>query len=62
MEDSHYIQSIELFANDNSLGKITLNPKDNKFAEAEYQVPYTAGVKLKAVIYCNVHGKWESER
>jgi desulfoferrodoxin-like iron-binding protein len=62
MEADHYIQSIELFANDQSIGKVDLNPKDNKLAEAEFQIALSAGMKLKAVIYCNVHGKWEVEQ
>jgi superoxide reductase len=62
MDASHYIQSIELFGNDKSLGKVELNPKDNPNPEAEFQVPLQAGLTLKAVIYCNVHGKWESTR
>lgn len=62
MTKEHYIESIELFANDKSLGKVTLDPKSNTEASAEFQVPLAKGMKLKAVEYCNIHGKWESER
>lgn len=62
MEDTHYIQSIELFANDQSIGKKELNPKGNKISEADFQISLAAGMKLKAVIYCNMHGKWEVEQ
>jgi superoxide reductase len=62
MDDAHYIQSIELFGNGQSFGKIELNLKDNPNPEATFQVPLSSGLKLKAVIYCNVHGKWESTR
>lgn len=61
MEDSHYIQSIELSANDQPVGKVELSPKTHKTPEADFQVSLSAGMKLKAIIYCNVHGKWESE-
>ncbi|MBN2016283.1 hypothetical protein JW766_05645 [Candidatus Dojkabacteria bacterium] len=62
MEDSHYIQSIELLANEQSIGKQELTPKDNPVPEAEFQVALAAGMTLKAVVYCNVHGKWEATR
>lgn len=62
MEEAHYIQSIELLANDKSIGKVALNPKDNPVPEADFQVALAAGMQLKAVAYCNVHGKWESVR
>lgn len=61
MEETHFIQSIELFSNDQSIGKVDLNPKDNKLPEADFQVSLMAGMKLKAVIYCNMHGKWEED-
>jgi superoxide reductase len=62
MEEAHYIQSIELFANEKSVGRVDLSPKANTVAEAEFQVNINNGMKLKAVIVCNVHGKWETLR
>lgn len=60
METPHHIQSIELFAGNNSLGKVELDPSKNSSAEADFQVALNSGMQLKAVAYCNVHGKWES--
>jgi len=62
MVKDHYIQSIELFSNDKSIGKLDLNPDSNSSAEAGFQVALAGGMTLKAVAYCNVHGKWESSR
>ncbi|MFC1780374.1 desulfoferrodoxin family protein [Patescibacteria group bacterium] len=62
MEEGHFIQSIELFANDKLVGKVDLNAKDNPNPEADFQVALTSGLTLKAVAYCNVHGKWEATR
>jgi superoxide reductase len=62
MEEGHFIQSIELFANDQSVGKIDLNAKDNPNPEADFEAALTSGLTLKAVAYCNVHGKWEATR
>ncbi|MDD3647038.1 MAG: desulfoferrodoxin family protein [Candidatus Dojkabacteria bacterium] len=62
MEEAHHIESIELFSNDQSIGKTDLKPGENISAEVDFQVPLTAGAQLKAVALCNVHGKWESVR
>lgn len=62
MDKDHYIQSIELFSNEQLIGKVDLNPESNSSAEAEFQVALASGMTLKAVAYCNVHGKWESSR
>jgi len=62
MIEEHFIQSIELFAGDKSLGKVELNPKENTTAEAEFNVALSKGLKLRAIAYCNIHGMWESVR
>ncbi len=62
MEEAHHIQSIELYANDKLINKVELNPNDNKVPEADFQVALAKGMQLKAVAYCNVHGKWESTK
>lgn len=59
MEEGHYIQSVELFAGEKSLGKKEFKPGVDMQPEADFQVPLTAGTQLKAVALCNVHGKWE---
>ncbi len=60
METEHYIQSIELFVNGNSVGKVDFRPQENPIAEADFQLTLTTGMQLKAVEYCNIHGRWES--
>ncbi len=53
MEESHYIQWIEVINGDYTQKKY-LKPGDKP--EAEFYVPYSE--KLKAREYCNVHGHW----
>ena len=62
MEEDHFIQSIELFSGDQSIGKGDLTSQANPSPEVEFQVALSSGMTLKAVAYCNVHGKWESSR
>jgi desulfoferrodoxin-like iron-binding protein len=62
MDEDHYIQSIELFANGTSVGKVELQPKENEMAEAEFQVNIQKGMVLRAVATCNRHGDWASEK
>jgi len=62
MNEDHYIQSIELFANGTSVGKVDLNPKENEVAEAEFQVNVQEGMVLRAVARCNKHGDWSVEK
>ncbi|MBU0976312.1 class II SORL domain-containing protein [Patescibacteria group bacterium] len=62
MDSAHYIESIELFLNDQSIGKVDLKLGENIVAEADFQVSLVSGSQLKAVAICNVHGKWECVR
>lgn len=55
MEEAHYIQWIELIA-DNKVYRQELKP--GQVAEATFAI--TAG-KLAAREYCNLHGQWKSE-
>lgn len=54
MEDKHYIEWIELLADNKSYKKF-LKPKDKP--EAEFCI---AAKKLTAREYCNIHGLWKS--
>ena len=60
MEEDHYIDSIELFANDKSVGKVELDPKESKVPEAEFSVNVDQGMVLKAVAHCTVDKNFES--
>lgn len=54
MQEKHYIQFIELFADGKVLRK-QLNPGDEPVAVFE-----TAATELSAREYCNLHGLWKA--
>ena len=57
MEEKHYIEFIEVFSQDGKIGRKYLKPGDKP--EAEF---LSTGVEIvKARIYCNIHGLWESK-
>ncbi|MBQ6224263.1 MAG: desulfoferrodoxin, partial [Campylobacter sp.] len=57
MEEKHYIEFIEVFSQDGKVGRKYLKPGDKP--EAEF---LSTGVEIiKARIYCNIHGVWESK-
>ena len=57
MEEKHYIEFIEVFSQDGKIGRKYLKPGDKP--EAEF---LSTGVAIvKARIYCNIHGVWESK-
>lgn len=56
MEESHYIEWIEIITDDGKRGKKFLKPGDKP--EAEF---HTRRKVLGARIYCNVHGLWKSK-
>lgn len=57
MEEKHYIEFIEVFSQDGKIGRKYLNPGDKPQAEF-----LSTGVEIvKARIYCNIHGLWESK-
>jgi desulfoferrodoxin len=57
MEEKHYIEFIEVFSQDGKIGRKYLKPGDKP--EAEF---LSTGVEIvKARIYCNLHGLWESK-
>jgi superoxide reductase len=55
MEESHYIQWIELIAGEICLRKF-LSPSDKP--EAEFKISTVANLQARA--YCNLHGLWKS--
>jgi len=61
MEEKHFIDSIELLANDKSVGKVSLNPDDQRIPEADFQVYADSGMELKARVHCTLHGEFESQ-
>jgi len=54
MEEAHYIEWIEIIAEDGKRGKRFLEPGDKPQAEF-----YTRKKIIGARAYCNVHGLWE---
>lgn len=56
MEEAHYIEWIEIIAEDGKRGKKFLKPGDK--SQAEF---YTQKKIIGARAYCNVHGLWEVE-
>lgn len=56
--DNHWIDFIELYANEKLVGKLELMPNAGAFATFKVKMD---GVKtLRAVEGCNLHGIWES--
>lgn len=56
MEDSHYIQFIELIFDENRIIKY-LKPQESPMVEFKLDKQYT-NIKIRA--YCNIHGLWIS--
>lgn len=59
MAQDHFIQSIELFDGEKSIGKKLFSPGVDLSAEADFQVALSAGMNLRAEVICNTHGKFE---
>jgi superoxide reductase len=55
MEENHYLEWIELIA-DNKIYKEFLKPGDKP--QASFKIKAN---KLRARVYCNIHGLWQSE-
>lgn len=63
MEPAHHIQWIELYANEEILGKVSLTPGFTKATTTLTVVMETTGIiTLKAIERCNVHGLWENTK
>jgi len=58
MEESHYIQWIELLIDGNSHGKTSLQP--NVSAKTEFEVDLNGVKEVKVQALCNLHGLWEN--
>jgi superoxide reductase len=54
MEESHYIEFIEIIADDKIYKKF-LKPGDEPVANFEIKSD-----NIKAIVYCNIHGLWQS--
>ncbi|AKB17804.1 MULTISPECIES: desulfoferrodoxin family protein [unclassified Methanosarcina] len=64
MEEKHHIEWIELYLNDNKIGKVELSLRKNKKAEATFTIEADKSLagkesKLHALEHCNIHGTWE---
>jgi len=58
MTEEHYIEWIEIFDGDKSLGKKELGPGAEPVVE--FEIKDDVG-KLRALESCNLHGVWEGE-
>jgi len=59
MEEEHYIVWVEFYADNELAGQRDFQPGD--FPEAQFNKPDSGASKLKAVINCNLHGRWQNE-
>ncbi|ENN96192.1 Desulfoferrodoxin ferrous iron-binding region [Methanocaldococcus villosus KIN24-T80] len=66
MEKEHYIQYIELYAEDYPLAKIFLTPYAKPEVTLKIKAPSEGHegreFRLIAYAYCNLHGIWKSEK
>jgi superoxide reductase len=60
MEEGHYIQYLELYANYFQLARVSWNPEAK--AEATLKVKLEESCKLRAFVSCNLHGQWGAEK
>lgn len=56
MEEAHYIEFIEIIADDKIYKKF-LKPGDEPMVNFEIKSD-----NIKAIIYCNIHGLWQSNK
>ena len=56
MDKDHYIELIEVLANDRVIASVHLKPEEKP--EAEFCLSKTEGITVRA--YCNLHGLWEA--
>ena len=61
VKTTHYIQFVDLYADQTFLSRITFTPTLPK-PKATFFLVLDEPVTLRAVSFCNRHGFWESER
>ena len=59
MEDTHWIQFIDVYLNSHFISRIELTPACN--AVASLHIKASSGT-IRAIESCNVHGKWMTEK
>lgn len=59
MEQEHYIEWVELYAENELAGRRDFSPGQEP--QARFNKPAGRAVSFRAVISCNVHGLWQNE-
>lgn len=60
MEDGHFIEYFDLYADQIKLASVTFTPECE--AEATLKIKLDQSVKLKVYEFCNLHGQWMNEK
>ncbi len=61
MEPGHYIQFIDLYADQTFLSRVTLTPTAPR-PKITFFVELSESTTLRALSFCNLEGFWESKR
>lgn len=61
MEAGHYIQFVDLYADQTFLSRVTFTPTAPR-PKLTLFVELTDSTTLRAMAFCNLHGFWESKR
>ena len=61
MEDGHYIQFVDLYADHTFLSRVTFTPTSPK-PKVTLFLELSESTTLRAVAFCNLDGFWESKR
>lgn len=60
MEEGHFIQYVELYANYFQIARVDFSPEVK--AEATLQIKLDESCTLRAFESCNLHGQWEASK
>ncbi len=60
MEEGHFIQYVELYADYYQVCRIDFTPETK--AKATMELKLEESCTLRAFEYCNLHGQWEAEK
>jgi superoxide reductase len=61
MEAGHYIQFVDLYADQTFLSRVSFTPTAPR-PKVTFFVDLTESTTLRATVFCNLHGFWESKR
>lgn len=60
MEEGHFIQYVELYADYYQVARIDFTPETK--AKATVELKLEESCTLRAFEFCNLHGQWEAEK